>query len=90
MRSEVSRAAPGGAARGGVLPWLRRRPRRLAHRVGERREDETHVADDRVAHGRAGGLVGVAGDLDQFGPGRQQRAGLVLVIAEHRRAGDQH
>lgn len=64
----------GCAARRGPrrrLPRLRRRPRRVAHRVGERREDAAHIADDGVAHGRASGLIGIAGDLDQLGPGRQ-------------------
>ncbi len=93
MRSRTRSGARGVYSRRGPLrrlTRLRRRSRRLAHRVGERREDETHVADNRVAHGGTGGLIRIAGDLDQLRPGRQQRAGLVLVIAEHGCAGHQH
>ncbi len=70
-RSAVRGAAPPGAARGGASRGCGAGPRRVAHRVGERREDAAHIADDGVAHGRASGLIGIAGDLDQLGPGRQ-------------------
>ena len=55
----------------------------------QRLEREPDVGDDRVAHRRARGLVGVAGDRDQRRALGQQRAGDVRVVGEDRGAGDE-
>ena len=52
----------------------------------ERLERQLDVGDDRVAHRRPRGLVGVAGDRDQRRAGRQQRAREVRVVGEDLRA----
>ena len=58
--------------------------------AGEQRlQGQLHVGDDRVAHRRPGGLVGVAGDRDQLRPLGQQRAGDVGVVGEDRAADDE-
>ncbi len=55
----------------------------------ERLERELDVGDDRVAHRRPRGLVGVAGDRHQRRALGQQRSGQVRVVGEHLRA-DHH
>ena len=61
----------------------------LADLVEQSLEGELHVADDRVAHRRPPGLVGVGGDLDQRRAVRQQGARDVRVVREDRGADDQ-
>ncbi len=72
------------------LPPLWSRSRRLGDRVGERGKDEPDIADDRVAHRRSGGFVGVAGDLHELRPGRQKGTRFVFMVAKHWRPGDHH
>ena len=55
----------------------------------QRLEGELDVGDDRVAHRRAGRLVGVAGDRDQRRALGQQRPGDVGVVGEDRGADDE-
>ena len=43
----------------------------------------------RVAHRGARGLVGIAGDRDQLGAGREEVTGDVGVVGEHRGAGNE-
>ena len=72
-----------------ALVRLRPGPRGLGHRLEQRLQRQLHVGDDRVAHRRPRGLVGVAGDRDQLRPLGQQRAGDVGVVGEDRAAGDE-
>jgi hypothetical protein len=55
-----------------------------------RGERERGVGDDRVAHRRARGLIGVARDRHQPRALGEQRAGHVGVVREHRGADDQY
>jgi hypothetical protein len=63
---------------------------RIAQLVGERAQSEPDVGDDRLAHRRARGLVGVAGDRDEPGAGGEEVAGDVRVVREHGGAEDEH
>ena len=56
----------------------------------QRAHGEGGVGDDRVAHRGPGGLVVVGGDVQQARALGQERAGHVGVVAEHRRADDEH
>ena len=47
------------------------------------------VADDRVAHRRAGRLLGIGGDVDELGALGQVLARQVRVVGEDRRAHDE-
>ena len=71
----------------------RLRRRRLAlggvDRGEQRLERELDVGDDRVAHRRPRGLVGIARDRHQRGALGQQRPGDVRVVGEDRGAGDE-
>ncbi len=62
----------------------------LGQLVDERAQRQRHVGDDRVAHRRARGLVGIAGDRDQLGASWEEVTGDVGVVREHRGAGDEH
>ncbi len=56
----------------------------------QRLESERHVRHDRVARGRACGLLGIVRDQHERRRLRQHRARDVRVVGEHRRAEHEH
>ncbi len=79
--------------RGGEVHRVERalRARRgLGERIDERAQCERDIGDDRIAHRRTRGLVGVARDRDQLGARGEEVAGDVRVVGEDRRARDEH
>ena len=77
----------GGSARGARLG--RRRAPDGSTCVEQRLEREPRVGDDRVAHRRPRGLVGVARDRTSAAPSGSSGPGDVRVVGEHRRADDE-